>query len=374
MRERDWWAGNGYVSAGPGRPPGALQFPPRLFPLQKKGFDAWRSVLGGSGAPAFNILRGPFPAQDACARMLRERIGAVQKDHEAGDCLRASATDLKNFFYCPVFWLYGKIFAVARFSPEAKLLDDASLGLLYHEILKNLFARIREEDRVFTAGHIPKYRDWLRGYTDEAARHYPAFQGPLAVPLLVSQSAAIAQRLGGLLEIEAAYFPGYAVAELEYPLEFVTGNILFNGRLDRVSLSPEGEPVIIDYKTGGVPSKKSSTHTEDSPLEDFQMPMYISLYEEKTGHVVGGAFFMSINQREVTAVVGSPGRKRGHTREAYQETLDAFKNRVNEFAASVNSLDFSPEKVDFQRCLGCTYKTVCRTTFLLNLREKRHGR
>ena len=83
---------------------------------------------------------------------------------------------------------------------------------------------------------------------------------------------------------------------------------------------------------------------------------------------------MSIKQREVTAVVGSTGRKRGHTREAYQETLDAFKNRVNEFAASVNSLDFSPEKVDFQRCLGCTYKTVCRTTFLLNLREKRHGR
>jgi hypothetical protein len=373
-RERDWWAGNGYISDRPGRPPASLQFPPRIFPLQKKGFDTWRSTLCGSGAPAFNILREPFPVRGTCARMLRERIGAVQRNHEAGDCLKASATDLNNFFYCPVYWLYGKIFAVAGFSPEAKLLDDASLGLLYHEILKNLFTRIREEDRVFTAGHIQKYRDWLRGYTDEAARHYPAFQGPLAVPLLVSQSAAIARRLGGLLEIEAAYFPGYAVAELEYPLEFVTGNILFNGRLDRVSLSPEGEPVIIDYKTRDTPSKKSSTHTEDSPLGDFQMPMYISLYEEKTGRTVGGAFFMSINQREVTAVVGSPGRKRGHTREAYEETLAAFKTQVEKFAASVNSLDFSPGEVDFQRCLDCAYKTVCRTTFSLNHREKKHGR
>lgn len=306
--------------------------------------------------------------------MLRERIRAVQRRPDLGDSLKVSATDLNQFFYCPAYWFYRKLLALEGFFPEAQLLDDASLGLLYHEILKNLFTRIRDEDRVFIAGHIEKYRDWVRRYTETAARQYPAFQGPLAIPLLVSQSAAIAKRLEGLLEVEAAYFSGYTVAELEYPLEFITGTAVFNGRLDRVSLSPEGEPVIIDYKTGTPPSKKNSTHTEDSPLKDFQMPMYTCLYEETNCRAVGGAFFMSINQRELTAVIGSPLRKRGHTRDAYQDTIDAFIAYGEGFVAAVNSLDFSPEKVDFQKCLGCEYKTVCRTTYSLNARREKHGR
>ncbi|MDR2759542.1 MAG: PD-(D/E)XK nuclease family protein [Spirochaetaceae bacterium] len=371
IQERDWWAGNGYVPDLGGE---SLQFPRRLFSIQKKGFDQWRTPLCGQGAVNFDILRGAFPPEGTYARMLRERIGAVQKKHDSGDYLKVSATDLNKFFYCPVYWLYGKIFAVEGFFPEAKLLDDASLGLLYHEILKNLFARIRKEDRVFTAGHIEKYRDWIRQYTDEAAHHYPAFQGPLAVPLLVSQSAAIAKRLDRLLEIEAEYFSGYTVAELEYSLELAAGDILFNGRLDRVSLSPEGAPVIIDYKTGAPPSKKGSTHTEDSPLEDFQMPMYTSLYEEKNNCAVAGAFFISINQRDMTAVIGSPGGKKGHTREAYQETLDAFNDYVKQFSAVVTSLNFSPGKPELQRCLGCDYQAVCRTTFSLNARERKYGR
>lgn len=371
LQEQEWWAGNGYVPDA-ARP--SLQFPQRLFPLQKKGFDQWRTTLCGRETIGFDILHGPFPVGETYTRMLRERIHAIQKKHAPEDCLKVSATDLNNFFYCPIYWLYEKILAVEGFSPEAKLLDDASLGLLYHEILKNLFARIREEDRVFTAAHLEKYREWIRRYTDEAALGYPAFQGPLAVPLLVSQSAAIAKRLGRLLEIEAKYFSGYAVAELECSLEMLTGYAFLNGRLDRVSLSPDGEPIIIDYKTGDPPSKKESTHAEDAPLRDFQMPMYTSLYEEKTGRAVGGAFFMSINQREVTAVIGSPGGKRGHTREAYQETLDAFYRYTEKFSASVNALNFSPERTEFQKCLDCDYKAVCRTTFSLNPREKKHGR
>jgi CRISPR/Cas system-associated exonuclease Cas4 (RecB family) len=368
--ERDWWAGNGYDP----EPPRISPFPPRLFPVQKEGFDKWSAALRGSPAPAFDILHGPFPPEGGCSRMVRERIRGVQKTPEPGDYLKISATDLNHFFYCPAYWFYRKILAVEGFSPEARLLDDASLGLLYHEILKNLFARIRDEDRVFRVDHIETYRDWVRRYTEEAAREYPAFQGPLAVPLLVSQAAAIAKRLEGLLAVEAKYFSGYAVAELEYPLELIAGDTLFNGRLDRVSRSPEGEAVIVDYKTGSPPSKKDSTHTEDSPLGDFQMPMYTSLYEEKTGRVVGGAFFMSINQRDITAVIGSPGRKRGHTREAYQETLDAFTMYEKRFSASVFSLDFSPKTVEFQKCLGCDYKAVCRTTYSLNARREKHGR
>jgi hypothetical protein len=76
----------------------------------------------------------------------------------------------------------------------------------------------------------------------------------------------------------------------------------------------------------------------------------------------------------VIAVIGSPEGKRGHTREAYQETLDACNDYVKHFAAALDALNFSPGKPDLRKCLGCDYRAVCRTTFSLNAGEQSHGR
>jgi hypothetical protein len=353
--ELDWWAGE---SAG--------GFPAGLFPVQKEGFERWKIPLCGEAPGKHRILSQAFDRRESAARLLRERIAQVQYLPEDPGCIKVSATDLNGFFYCPAFWLYRKILRLAEYAPEAKLLDDVSLGLLYHEILKNLFTRIREEDIRFLPEHLELYRRWAADYTLEAAHRYPAFRGPLAVPLLVSQSKAITQKLFGLLRAEAKYFPGYTVSALESALEIRRGDLLLNGRIDRVSISPEGEPVIIDYKTGAAPSKKDSTETEDTPLADFQMPMYVRLYEEGAKQKICGAFFFSINQRDINAVIGSPGGKKGHSREEYQASLDALDRYAAEFSRAVTSLDFSSPGIVFENCAGCDYKNLCRTTFSLN--------
>jgi hypothetical protein len=161
----------------------------------------------------------------------------------------------------------------------------------------------------------------------------------------------------------------------------VQDGVFLNGILDRVSVSPDDKPVIIDYKTGGAPSKKESTvslasgaaFSAASVLADFQMAMYVKLYEAKAGVRVAGAFFSSINHHDITAVIGSPGRKRGHTREAYQETLDAFDGYIRQFTASLNALDFRPGETDFATCLACDYRCVCRTTYALNAGQAGSG-
>jgi hypothetical protein len=390
--ERAWWAGlhaassvtassmtdtaeTGGTAAGTGGNDNT--FPAKLFPVQQEGFKRWQTVLERNFPPGrFNLFQASFPVTGPCHQLLRERIAARQYD-ESGRLIKVSATaDLNPFFTCPAFWFYRKILGLKPFSLEAQLLDDASLGLLYHEILRNLFCEIREQDGFFQSAHIDDYRSRLVRITALAARQYRAFQGPLAVPLLVSQSAAIVKKLSVLLKTEAKYFDGYTVGALEQRLCVEQGGMLLNGIIDRISVSPGDEAVIIDYKTGGSHSKKASTGTEDDDLSDFQIPLYIKLYEEQTGLRTAGACFMIINSHDITAVVGSPGRKRGHTREEYQKTLDALEKKLEQFRRSVEELDVAPRTFSLKNCLDCDYRTLCRTSFSLNVpaREAVHVR
>jgi hypothetical protein len=375
QEEKAWWAaGGGVSSAGPGAP-----FPSRLFSAQKSGFDTWRTLLSMRVREPYSLLKDPFPRNTLAASLLESRISAKQRVQEESvqsegmedgrSLIRASATtDLNVFFFCPAKWLYQKLFEVENLALEARLMDDASLGLLYHGILKDLFIRIREEDRVFNQKRLDVYKEWAEEITRSAARNYPAFQGPLAVPLVVSQAAAIARRIKALLMVESRYFDGYAPADMESSLRLEQDGVLLNGVLDRVSVSPEDAPVIIDYKTGSPPAKAESTGADDAPLRDFQMPMYVKLYEAHTGVPVETACFFSINNRDITAIIGSPGKKRGHSRAAYQETLDVFDGCTRRFAEALADLDFTPPETDLNACSECDYRRLCRTTYILNPR------
>ncbi|MDR3160822.1 MAG: PD-(D/E)XK nuclease family protein [Spirochaetaceae bacterium] len=378
--ERRWWA----LSA---------PFPPRIFPVQREGFSRWKTLL--PRRDALDLTRRPFPRESAAAALMEERINRVQRawtsdasrtPSEAGTpdaggssldaggvgLLKVSATDLNDFFTCSLFWLYKKVFALGDFSLEARLLDDTNRGLLYHRIMEKLFALIREEDGVFRAEHLDRYREWARRCTEEAVRAEDAFKGPLAAPLVGAQADTIARHIAALLHAEAALFSGYTVAELEAALELPRGNLLLKGIIDRVSVSPEGYPVIIDYKTRNTPSKKAAVESEDSPLRNFQIPLYITLYEETARSRgretlrVEGAVFVSILNHEINAVVGDFKGKRAFLREDYQETLDALEIYMDRFKTALDALDFSlAEGPAKQTCASCEYRNICRTTFSL---------
>jgi hypothetical protein len=374
LLEQAWWAAGDQAAENLSK--AAPEFPRRLFQVQKEGFDRWYKTLREQVKKPYAFLKGPIPPKTIAACMVEERIAAVQRGFPRNGTagtkpyLRVSATDLNNFYYCPAFWFFNKILQIRDFPLEAKLLDDTSLGTLYHKILEKLFIHIRREDTFFNPGHMEHYRQLTGLYTREVIRDFPAFQGPLAVPILASQAEAIAKRLKALLETEAEIFSGYAIADLEWPLEAVWNELLLNGKLDRVSVSPEDDPVIIDYKTNSIPTAAQSTETPSSPLENFQMPVYIRLYEENTKKTAKQAFFISIHKHTAAAIFGKP-QGEASPREKYQPTLDALEKYADHFAASVNALDFSAGEIRFDNCLNCDYKNICRTTFSLNAGEEK---
>ncbi|MCL1817742.1 MAG: PD-(D/E)XK nuclease family protein, partial [Spirochaetaceae bacterium] len=370
--ERQWWAGGG-------------EFPPRLFPVQKNGFAAWHSSVAAEAAGKFSLLRRPFPQKEGSSvleRRIRETQWTASRDAALGrgafaeeerKLIRISATALTDFFRCPASWLMKKIFCLEPFRLEAELLDAMSLGSLYHRILEKLFTRIREEDTVFKPKHLDTYCLWALEYADLAAKEKPAFQGPLAIPLVASQTQMLAQKIRGLLRMEAKHFSAYAVSDfIEKELAFVCGEAVFQGKIDRVSLSPAGEPVIIDYKTGATPKKEACTEKEGSPLEDFQAAMYVRLFEKEKDVKVAGVYFFSLSRGSRHGVFAQETKTLAETpRELFQPTIDALDGYAQRFARALRELDFSSKDVRYATCAACDYKTICRRTYSLN-READH--
>jgi RecB family exonuclease len=381
--EKGWWAAGGAAAAKKTASPGPVEFPGELFPVQREGFQNWSSLVREGRPGRFRLLSDPFPPAWPFLRRLRQKLKADQwspgteagEDAEAGESgpklfLRVSATSLNGFFFCPLAWFFERVLNIRDYALEAELMDDKALGNLYHEILKNVFQKIQSRDHRFLPEHLEDYRSWTRDFTEEAAQKFRAFQGPLAIPLLHAQSRSMALRIAGLLETEAAYFPRYAVAGLEQEFRQLgqagTVPVLLAGKLDRISVSEDDEPVIIDYKTNLMPTKAESAVGEDQRIRNCQMAMYVSLFEEKSAAKIGGAYFMSIKQNDINAVIGKPQKKRGFSREEYQPTLDALGERIRHFAESVNGMDFVPRPLNRSNCRACDYKTICRTAYFLN--------
>jgi hypothetical protein len=377
IEEKAWWAG------------GALQGDffahtknNTLLSIQKDGFSTWRRQEGGA---AFNLLTAPFQKTDAPALKLKSRIDTLK--YENGK-LRVSATSLKKFFNCQTRWLFDDIFKIKEKALRAVLIDDIGKGLLYHDILSVLFARIRDEESEgrFDKQNIKKYYDWAESAAERITKNYPAFRGPLVRSLLDAIAGSLAQKIKKLLDAEADAFDGWYVGDTEKEFYFdVSDDIVLHGFIDRVSLSPDkSSALIVDYKTSNAPARFESAENPGSPLSDFQIACYIKMYEHSVGIKAERAVFFKINSAEIKKIVWEDHlwHDTDYSRDAFQPSIQALDDFIAHYANTIKDLDFSPKEVrcdsddlkpqfskkavvPFMLCIICIYKDICRTTFSL---------
>ena len=134
--------------------------------------------------------------------------------------------------------------------------------------------------------------------------------------------------------------------------------------------------MIIDYKTNMYPVIKQCRKNGENAgvgLGDFQIPMYIKLYEAAGGAKVNRACFVSINQHKIVFVVGAAeGAKVSCSRDDYESALDALEKGIDYFDKAAETLDFDPQSVPgialHAACPFCVYKTICRSRYALNPR------
>jgi DNA helicase-2/ATP-dependent DNA helicase PcrA len=115
----------------------------------------------------------------------------------------------------------------------------------------------------------------------------------------------------------------------------------FAGSIDRIDKTPDGEYIIIDYKTG------KTTLSKKKMKEDVQLALYCLAVKEKYGKlpVQAGHFYVHPDQSEMRLV------------DVVEKEVDAVVDRVKEAAKGILNEDF--EIVKQPNCRYCDYGEIC---------------
>jgi hypothetical protein len=123
-----------------------------------------------------------------------------------------------------------------------------------------------------------------------------------------------------------------------------------------------------------MPDKKLCTGQGENGLEDFQLPMYVTLAEKTGGKPVETALFFSITRAEPSVIFGSirngaGGKKKtGLERTGTEDdpaalVLSEFKTKAARYAEELASGNFTTISSSERKCISCIYHRVCRTVY-----------
>jgi hypothetical protein len=395
QRERGFLAGLGRVPAGPADPENMPDKLPLSFhQVQAEGFRAFmerrRAQLGG--APPGAGARHPGMGGQLFASLALERYGG--KDDFQGK-LRVSATAMEPYFRCAVEWLFARILRLESVRMETSLMAENIMGSLYHAILNRFFNAVREEGGVLLRPEgeaLPgPYRDLLASSGADLFDRLPRLPGEsrplsaLTVRFLKAGKEAALKQTELLLAALLRYFGGFRVAGSETVYTLQEENRYLTGKVDLLLIDERdgeaGPAVIVDFKLNYLPRRADCIGKGERGLQNFQLPMYLSLAEAKGCPPVHGALFFRILKAEPRVILGSirdglegaekPGRGailrketgEGEGEDRFAAILAEFREKAGQYAEEVRAGNFSVFSTGEKQCHRCAYHRICRTLY-----------
>ncbi|MBQ9537899.1 MAG: PD-(D/E)XK nuclease family protein, partial [Treponema sp.] len=339
----------------------------------------------------------PLPEEDNQA-VLRDKILSLMAEKRAKSSdsrICISQSDLRDFFPCQSHWLFNRLLRLDEDNLTGDLTGSFDMGNINHKLLESFM-----NWRMTSKGRLPitaadgtfgdeedEICEKLRLLAEDSIEDYSMdFRDSIISKLAFHrQKDAIVHGVLDCLhsmcrpeEEKKLSFGGWGIFAAEKILfaESGEGKWLYEGKLDCILKNDLGCLAILDYKSGMTPTIASCIAGDDGILRDYQMPMYVTLCEEsgKVGDISAAAFF-SIKASSATIVVQpmeKKGRSKSVDREAFEPSMDAFRNYSRVFYEKVSSCDMTPRSgsediynsVDaYSDCQGCRFKTVCRTAF-----------
>ena len=303
--------------------------------------------------------------------LLLKKIKEIQYEDEK---LRISATDLNTFFTdCPTKFLLSKILKIRKIDFRATISDEYMIGNMYHAILEKLYKRIMNQEGIFNKENLnTSYLTFLEEAFLDTFNTYARIYGPLSKPFMEVMKKQIIKVIKNVLSLDALYFDCYTQYAIENEYEFSQDDISYFGKIDRVIKDDDGF-VVLDYKTW-----EPKSGVEDDMLQDYQIPFYVLLLEtvekqkkqdETQGErqKVKAAYFLKILENEADRVIKSEtikdGKRKGSTREEFQENIEMLKQGIRDFYEKIMNVDFTAKNRTWKNCNKCKFKRICRTIF-----------
>lgn len=264
-----------------------------------------------------------------------------------------AATALERLGLCPLQFFFRDVLGIGAtvVPPTPFEADAASVGRRVHEVLRDVYARLREEDafrRTDVEARIARARMLLRASWKAASGENEPARLP-RLPLLrrIEETTWMAA-LDAFLEADLRRMEteGLAPEELEHevekPMPGGPDGLVVRARLDRILRGPS-DTVVGDYKTGGDLAERVQPARMVSGAE-LQVPVY-SLLTDAPVDVLG------VGLRHDTAYLRFRGFKTSEQHDGFLETV-----RV---AAALAAAGRFPIRSG-THCSRCDYRDACR--------------
>ncbi|MDR0451262.1 MAG: PD-(D/E)XK nuclease family protein, partial [Treponema sp.] len=376
-----------------------------LHEVQAEGFRAFmerRRATGGGARPSG--MEGRIFADLAWKR--------YRGEGDSEGMFRVSATAMEPFFRCAAEWFYARVLRLESVRMETSLMAENITGSLYHALLNRFFNTLMEKGGLLLPPDgeaLPEpYRKILASAAAEVFESLPRLPGEsrplsaLTVRFLRAGKEAAVKQTELFLAALLRYFGGFAVAGSEISYTLKEGKRCLTGKVDLLlSDEREGEAggaAIVDFKLNYLPRRSDCTGKGERGLQDFQLPMYLSLAEANGCPPVERALFFKILRAEPLVVLGSirdsldgtekPGRgvilrKPGGSREEGEDPFAAilaeFREKAGQYAEEAGTGNFSVFSTGEKQCAKCAYHRICRTLYTVErergliVREKTDG-
>lgn len=335
--------------------------------------------------------------------VLREKIEEVlvKNRNKTDGKIVITQSDMKNFFPCPRKWIFSNVIKLKEDSLDTDLMQIYDMGNINHKILE-LFMKnylnsgeplpVTNKEGAFD--DEVEIAEIVRGIAaaviSDNSQEYAL--SPLTNKMLSNQLEDIVLTIMNFLHTfcqknvppekissksKTCGYGGCFVRGVEkgYDAENEESGFNYYGKIDLLlSSSKENEALgwtIIDYKNSKIPSNKAIQLDENGRLEDFQMPMYITLVQKNEKvQDIDVARFYSIKSAETHCAVDI--NTKDSDLAAFEPEIKTFEKYAGTFAEDVSDGNLAPDsqKVDvYNDCAKCNFKSVCRFNYVVSGRK-----
>ncbi len=284
-------------------------------------------------------------------------------------------TEVETYARCPFAFFAERVLRLGELEEVEEEITPLTLGLLLHKILHRFCARLLAGEKTLSRETLDEARSEMRALAAQTLDPLPG-NDLLWNALRDSICAGLAEddacgRGPGVLaaflasEIhrwEAGWrpialewtfgFPGHAVVQLA-----TAGGLLrVCGRIDRIDRHPNGTHLVLDYKSGAVPSVSDVRHGLR-----FQLPLYLEACRAVQGPDTGGAnwdgAYYSLSTRDGVRPRGFlfGGRSGGVDLQTVLDRLGGIARAISGGAFPLTIL-----KEEKAGCRACAYRCLCR--------------
>ena len=276
-------------------------------------------------------------------------------------------------------------------------------GIIYHAALDMFFSEIKDKDEPLAAPvysdrgvELPSsYRKLLQTCVNKIFDGFPSIQTQTneedvkrtQMSSLTSRFLRAGKRhflfnLENCIARFLSLFSGCCVFGCETSYKAPRGYFFLNGKLDCILKDKDGKYIIVDFKMKYLPNRGDCTGEGDSVLCDFQLPMYITLVEEKENIEIGTALFFSILNTVPQVIIGKvtdtrteetfPKKEEDvilHNSSMYLQIMKEFDNRTLQFADEISTGKFTVFEQDSKVCYSCQYNRICRKVYAIKIEK-----